>query len=469
MRSLRVLSLHGNSLERLSDANLTGLEVALLHSNRISDPAEICRLGLGNSLKTLYLHHNSLGKIPPCLTGFTSLEVLTLHRNSINQEVPRTLAELPKLNVLTLHGNRLYGSLPRELADAPNLAFFSAHSNGLVGPIPPFKLEKDCVDDDAFVRGRVTCSFITRPWFTACNQYDFEFHCPKACQMCSTASARGPVLLLHDNRLACSLPEEVTRWPDDMRSITLMGNMLGNGSHALPRWIHADEHQPFLYISDNKSNEILQRTLLLASMFALCCVLLLGRTEGRRIFTSKAGSELTHRIHAFLFQMGVPLSILALVLFAFYLADARYYACSSGFSSSTLSNFSIPDHGFRFVEWSVAVLWTCWIVLGAFFLRHAPTPSTLGHEETATSCFGFILKVIYSCCWLCIVAVLSFPSMAYAVVSAIPFNNTLKLSAWWLKFFHYQAALVMVLVDMFITPKLVAFFQMPLACADRCC
>jgi hypothetical protein len=49
--------------------------------------------------------------------------------------------------------------------------------------------------------------------------------------------------------------------------------------------------------------------------------------------------------------------------------------------------------------------------------------------------------------------------VAYAVVSAIPFNNTLKLSAWWLKFFHYQAALVMVLVDMFITPKLVAFFS----------
>ena len=84
-----------------------------------------------------------------------------------------------------------------------------------------------------------------------------------------------------------------------------------------------------------------------------------------------------------------------------------------------------------------------------------PLPSA---EET-TSRSAFLLKVIYSCCWLCIVALLSFPSVAYAVVSAIPFNNTLKLSAWWLKFFHYQAALVMVLVDMFITPKLVAFFS----------
>ena len=460
MRSLRVLSLHGNFLERLSDGNLTSLKVALLHSNRISDPAEICRLGLGNSLRTLYIHHNSLGKIPPCLSGLTSLEVLTLHRNSINEEVPRTFAELPNLNVLTLHGNRLYGSLPRELANAPKLAFFSAHSNGLVGPIPPFKLEKDCVDDDAFVKGRQTCSSISPwPWASDCNHSDFEFHCPKTCQMCSTASARGPVLLLHDNRLACSLPEEVTKWPDDMRSITLIGNMLGNGSHALPQWIHTDEHQPFLYLSDNKSNEILKRTLLLASMFALFCVLLLGSSGHRRIFTSKAGSELTHRIHVFLFQMGVPLSILAVILFAFYFADARYYACSSGFSSSTLSNFSIPHHGCALVEWSVAMLWTCWVVVGAFFLRHAPTPTASGGEEAATSCLGFVLKVIYSCCWLCIVSLLSFPSVAYAVVSAIPFNNTLKLSAWWLKFFHYQAALVMVLVDMFITPKLVAFFS----------
>ena len=68
------------------------------------------------------------------------------------------------------------------------------------------------------------------------------------------------------------------------------------------------------------------------------------------------------------------------------------------------------------------------------------------------------LKFVYSCCWLCVVAVLSFPSVAYAVVSAIPHNNTMQLSAWWLQFFHYQAALVMVLVDMFITPKAVAFF-----------
>eukprot|EP00435_Cladocopium_sp_Y103_P037993 s1603_g10.t1 len=464
MMRLGVLSLHDNFLERLSQTgNLTHLKVALLHSNRIRD-SEICKLGFGDRLKTLYLHRNALSAIPPCLSDLSALEVLTLHRNSLSGEVPRRLVELPNLNVLTLHENRLHGGLPQELVNASRLFFLSAHSNHLVGPIPPLSLRKDCVDDESFRTGQHTCFYFSmldpaQPLSACRTKPEVALHCPKACQMCSTASARGPVLLLHDNRLSCSLPEDVTSWPDDMRSITLIGNMLGNGSHALPQWIHTDEHQPFLYLSDNKSSEILKRTLLLASVYALCLVLMVGISGLRHILSSKGGTEQTRKAHMFLLETGSTLSVLAVILFAFYVADARYYACSTGFSSSTLSNFSNPYHGNALVEWSVAVLWTCWIALGASFLRRAPTPSRPVAEETITSGLAFLLKVIYSCCWLCIVALLSFPSVAYAVVSAIPFNNTLKLSAWWLKFFHYQAALVMVLVDMFITPKLVAFFS----------
>ena len=36
------------------------------------------------------------------------------------------------------------------------------------------------------------------------------------------------------------------------------------------------------------------------------------------------------------------------------------------------------------------------------------------------------------CCWCCIVAVLSLPSVAFALVAAIPSNNTLQFSAPWL-------------------------------------
>ena len=159
----------------------------------------------------------------------------------------------------------------------------------------------------------------------------------------------------------------------------------------------------------------------------------------------------------FLLRMCGCLSVVAMLLFVSYCADASYYVCGSSFSSTTVSNFSKPYHGNALIEWAVAILWAVWIAVGAFFLRRAPTPRVARVGE-AMSCLEYFLKFIYSFCWLFIVAVLSFPSVAYAVVSAIPHNNTMQLSAWWLQFFHYQAALVMVLVDMFITPKAVSFF-----------
>ena len=459
MTQLKILSLQSNYLEKLSQSagNLNSLKVALLHSNRIRDSAEICKLGLGDSLQTLYLHGNRLPEMPPCLNQFVSLEVLTLHRNFLTGEVPEMLAELRNLNVLTLHGNYLHGTLPEELANAPKLAVFSAHSNHLVGPIPSFRLHKDCVNDASFVMDRNTCEDYL-PWLVECRAGEFPFHCPKTCGCCHNASARGPVLLLHDNRLSCSLPQEVTSWPEDLRSISLIGNMLGNGSHALPQWIHSHEHQPFLYMSDHKTSDIFKRTILLACMFTLCWVLVLGTSVHRHILVTKAGSDLTRRAHAFVFQMGTALSVMAAFLLVLYYADARYYACGSSFSSTTVGNFSNPYHGNIFAEWAVAIVWSCWVAVGAYFLRRAPTGS-VARDGEITSWVALFIKFIYCVCWLCIVALLSFPSVAYAVVCAIPFNNTFRLSAWGLKFFHYQAAFVMVLVDMFITPKVVKAFS----------
>ena len=234
--------------------------------------------------------------------------------------------------------------------------------------------------------------------------------------------------------------------------------MLGNGSHALPQWIHSHEHQPFLYVSDNKTSDIFKRTILLACMFTLCWVLVLGTSVHRHILVTKAGSDLTRRAHVFVFQMGTALSVVAAFLLVLYYADARYFACGSSFSSTTVGNFSNPYHGNIFAEWAVAIVWSCWVLVGAYFLRRAPTGS-VARDGEITSWLALFIKFIYCVCWLSIVALLSFPSVAYAVVCAIPFNNTLRLSSWGLKFFHYQAAFVMVLVDMFITPKVVKAFS----------
>ena len=76
--------------------------------------------------------------------------------------------------------------------------------------------------------------------------------CPNAYNHgnCSTASSRGPVLLLQSNRFSCSLPTRVTSEAGvaSLRSLILMGNMLGNGTKALPDWVHDTENQPFLYL-----------------------------------------------------------------------------------------------------------------------------------------------------------------------------------------------------------------------------
>eukprot|EP00438_Fugacium_kawagutii_P008200 Skav229043 [mRNA] locus=scaffold2828:38139:43017:+ [translate_table: standard] len=459
MPNLQVLSLHNNQLETLSKDNINvtfpSLQVALLHSNRLSDPLEICKLG-GNHLQTLYLHGNRLkGEIPSCFSHFQGLEVLTLHRNALYGLVPGQI--LRNLNVLTLHENRLQGKLPEELTTAPKLLLFSAHSNRLVGSIPAFKLLKDCVDDESFVKGQLSCR--DHPYAgIGCDPHsDVAVHCPETCGFCSNASARGPVLLLHNNRLSCGLPEKVTSWPQNVRSISLVGNMLGNGSSQVPQWIQRHERQPFLYVSDDRATSTLKRGSLLAVAFAACWLLLFSK-NGRQILSSKC-SELTRKMHIFLFQLGTALTVLAAFLLAFYAANATYYECSSSFSSATLSNFSNPDseHG-HVGEWMVAILWASWVAVGAFSLRYAPgrrdTEEAMEEameEAQAAQVIG-LARVIYSFCWLCIVALLSLPSIVYALVG----NSVLP------QVLHVQAgpeALVMVLVDMFITPRVVKIFS----------
>eukprot|EP00438_Fugacium_kawagutii_P017391 Skav217993 [mRNA] locus=scaffold3329:193907:196198:- [translate_table: standard] len=463
LKQLQLLALHDNQLTGFSKStNFPNLEVALLHSNRLRDPLEICRFGA--AVTVLYLHGNEMqGEIPEtCLSHLGHLEVLTLHRNWLTGPVPGGLLALRNLTVLTLHQNRLQGNLPSEVTTAPNLTFFSAHSNRLEGPIPSFKLLKDCVNDVSFVSEHVTCETI--PWVLlgrSCSEHSvFGFYCPKTCGLCSKASARGPVLLLHNNRFSCSLPQEVTNFPQDVRSITLVGNMLGNGSPQLPSWIHSDEHQPFLYVSSNRTIEIFKRATVLALAFAACWVLLYGK-NGRQIVSLQAGSELT-KVHRFLFQMGVVLLVLAMFLLGMYRANARYYECGYSFSSATVSHFSNPGSG-AVSEWLVSIIWVLWIAVGASLLRGAPKKDASQSETDGrsgkTRCFATAIKAIYSVCWFCIVVILSLPSIAYALVCAIPFNNTLRLSTWWLQFFHYQAAASMVLIDMFITPRVVKVFS----------
>ena len=473
LEQLETLALSHNFLERLPEnlMRLSNLRSVFVDSNQLYDPAEMCKFER-SKLRVLYAHNNSLqGEMPLCLSRYTAMQTLTLHSNSLNGSIPRALSRLPELELLTLHENRLSGFLPNDFAKASSLTLFSAYSNYLKGHIPSFNLSKDCVDDASFMdQNGNDC---TRSSY--CNKADVARHCPRSCGVCPQTSARGPVLLLHNNRLSCDLPEQVTKWAKDIRSISLVGNMLGNGSVGLPTWIHSDEQQEFLYLSSNKIMDVFWKTMPYL-VFLLVCTLVfthISRPEFGKILHAEAGTRLLHRSHLFVCRLCIALSLMAAVLLLLYLSHSTYYECDSSFSSTTLSNLFEPgDGGSIFVEWMIVLMWIMWVVVSAIFVEKAypcidreaedTDVSQMTDPETANwsgKWLEYVWKTLCSFLWVCIVIILSLPSIAFAVVNIIPSTNTLSLSSFWRNFLHYQAALVMVLTDMFITPKLVTFFH----------
>ena len=469
---LETLALGHNFLERLPDnlMRLSNLRSVFVNSNQLHDPAEMCKFER-SKLRVLYAHSNRLqGEIPTCLTRYIAMGTLTLHSNSLNGSIPRALSRLPELKVLTLHENRLLGFLPEDFATAPSLTVFSAYSNYLKGRIPPFNLSKDCVDDTSFLDQDGHPCYLGK-----CSRADVARHCPSSCDLCPQASARGPVLLLHNNRLSCDLPEQVTKWAKDIRSISLVGNMLGNGSIGLPTWIHSDEQQEFLYLSSNKIMDMFWKTMPYLAFLLVCTVVFthISRPEFGKILHAEAGAPQLHRSHLFVWRLCIALSLMAAVLLMLYLSNSTYYECKSSFSSTTLSNLFEPgDGGNIFVEWVIVLTWVMWVVVSAIFVEKAYPCSDREAEDTDIShmtepetanwsgkCVEYVWKILCSLLWVCIVIILSLPSIAFAVVNTIPSTNTLSLSSFWRNFLHYQAALVMVLTDMFITPKLATFFS----------
>ena len=465
---LDTINMHSNFITELPESlgNLSHLAVVNLHSNRLHDALELCKLRNNAYLNSLFLHDNALqGHIPSCLNNFRSLVVLTLHGNALTGSIPRAFVLPQNITLLTLHDNQLRGVIPEDFAGLRRLSFFSAHSNDLEGSIPSLKLKNDCVDDMSFVLISEHFAHRCGDYSGLCKIADFRTHCPKACGLCNATSCRGPVLLVHDNRLSCKLPQDVTEWPEEMRSISLIGNRLGDGQHTLPSWIQTDERQPFLYVSNNKTIEIFKRTMLYAILFVVSMLHLLVRARFRR--TSEAGTPLTHKAHRFLLQMSIALSAVGAVLLSIYCYFATYYVCNEGFFSSNLSHFSKPGDVHAIAEWALTITWTVWILVAAFFLRRAPKPEPdcLSTKQEVTevklnlSFTGLLQKSMYSLCWLCIVTILSFPSIFYSIADSMPSNNTLGVTPWWQRVLHYQAPLITVLLDIFVTPRAVAKFS----------
>ena len=461
---LSVLSVHHNQLDQLPESctRLTGLATVLLHSNKLQASTEVCKFQNALELNTLYMHDNRMtGNIPACLDAFQSLETLTLHNNRLVGSLNPALAQMPHLKVLTLHKNRLGGRIPENFRDAPKLTFLSLHGNDFEGHIPTFELGKGCVDDQSFRYQRHTC----RSMSSSCDKPDVARHCPYSCGLCSTASERGPLLLLHDNRLSCSLPDHVTQWPQDLRTIVLIGNVLGNGTPDLPSWIEDFErNQTFLYISYSKTQHVLNQALPSAGVFLFCCILFFVVAGHRHLFWTNEDANWACEAHKFLLRMAGILSLMAAILCVFYRLGATYYACGDPFSKTTLSHFANPGHENALLEWAVAIVWALWVAVAVVCLGQAPASRSREIFQSHSTCWSswtlHARKGIYSLGWALIVAILSLPSIFYATLNALPSNNTLAVHGWWPKFLHYQTAFLMVLVDIFITPKVVERFAL---------
>ena len=459
---LRHLFLHHNKLvdflsgEKL---HLESLTVLLLQHNDLQckfDP--FCQVP---GLTTLYLHSNRIsGQLPACTSRLKNLRVLTLHQNQLTGQIPESLAKWDDLKVLTLHTNRLTGSIPQQFASSKNLAFFSAYNNGLTGRIPELKLTNGCADDESMeeivtvtiaggvpLTERAPCRRIE--WLKAlARNADLEWEqvlsqhpvlkagCPATLGLCANASARGPTLLLHGNRLSCSLPSEVTGAPFDLRSLVLIGNALGNQSNTLPSWVAETEQQPFLYVSSPTVRNVGLRFI----GFALLCSGVWFGVIGswKHLIIERTPEDSTEISHIFVIEASWLFAPLAFVLLCLYGSGYSYYACGDPFLASSMAYFQ----GDSWEQCFLCFGWILWIFGSALQLRMVPKPRRPGKGPSR----GRVGKLFGWTAWFCLVLFLSAPSMAYAIASTLPAQNVI-ITGPWLWAIKHQAALVMLLVE----------------------
>ena len=452
--SLRHLALQQNRLEDFvpgTELQLESLEVLLLQHNALQCSVErFCHLP---RLTTLYLHGSHIeGALPACLASLKRLQVLTLHQNQLRGTIPASLAQLDDLKVLTLHSNQLSGSIPQDFVASKSLAFFSASDNVLTGSVPELNLTEGCADDPSFT---LSGEFMGQPFELSCRELaglqpqmqmkglDFqlllsqnpllELGCPATLGRCRSASARGPTLLLHGNRLSCAVPVQVTQAPSGLRSLVLIGNALGNESKALPPWVARMERQPFLYVSSPSVWHLCVRLVALPLFSALAWWAAVGGWS-----VAQAPQDPTELSHLFLIEATWFFAPLALLLLYLYASTSSYYTCGDRLLASTVAYFQGdgPDRLFTSIGWCL------WVLGSALLLRMVPkAPSHAAQRPSGNR----KLKIKWWTAWFCLVLCLSTPSMAYTVASSLPRHNI--IGPWVLWAIKNQAALVMLLVE----------------------
>ncbi|CAK9018032.1 unnamed protein product [Durusdinium trenchii] len=459
------------------------LEVLLLQHNQIEmDLSFACNL---KHIVALYLHDNKLkDKLPRCMGSLLSLRVLTLHRNDLTDQIPSEIARLPMLQLLTLHRNRLTGDIPENFSAFAKLSFFSAFANDLNGSIPPMRLEAGCVDDISFsLEGRwkdgnpaaITCRFFSE---YGLKLDDFELTpdktqmilngCPASLDWCHSSSSRGPALLLQSNRLSCLLPPHITATSDlDLRSLIIIGNMLGDDWEDLPSWVSDWDRQPFLYISPlrvfgikvpvSRLQTLILTFLALVSLFFASLQSIKNWTVHLRQI-GLSHEDRTRLAHAYLLRMTCYFAPLAVFLILVYQWNAGYYTCGRQVAKTSLAHFQHESSGL-----GLACIWSTWVFVCAYCLRSVPKPekqfNTRARSSAKQTVRDMIWKSSWWLLWFFVVVLLSSPSLGYAFAQTLPKQNSLIENSFVLGMLHHGAALTMLLIDMLITPKLALLFS----------
>ncbi|KAG6642321.1 hypothetical protein CIPAW_09G134400 [Carya illinoinensis] len=143
LRFLQLLHLGNNNMTLESPDLFSSLSncIYLTELNLFKNPLDIIlpnSVGnLSRSLQNLYLSNCSIkGGIPIETGNLSSLFVLSLAYNKLEEPIPNTVGRLRMLQGLYLEGNRLKGPIPSDLCHLTNLVDIGFGGNELSGHIP---------------------------------------------------------------------------------------------------------------------------------------------------------------------------------------------------------------------------------------------------------------------------------------------------------------------------------------------
>lgn len=139
MKSLAYLNISNNLLDDPLPANwgqFPQLKVLLLDHNKLDDPLPDNWKGFVN-LKFLELDHNLLADPLPDWSGNSSLNVIDISNNLLDDDLTANFSEINSLTHLILNDNSISGSLPSTWNKLSNLVYLDLTNNKLTGVLPP--------------------------------------------------------------------------------------------------------------------------------------------------------------------------------------------------------------------------------------------------------------------------------------------------------------------------------------------